>query len=147
PRARAAHARAVAPGRRRRADRAPAAGGAPGRRGPHEPRDRERALPQRPHRGHAHARRAGRARLPVAARRGAPGRRAGPPRQRGLAILRAMKRIVVLGAGFGGMELCALLSEAVAGDAEITLIDQADSFSFGYAKLDVMFRGAPPDSV
>ena len=58
-----------------------------------------------------------------------------------------MKRIVVLGAGFGGMELCALLSEAVAGDAEITLIDKSDSFVFGYSKLDVMFRGAPPESV
>ena len=57
------------------------------------------------------------------------------------------QRIVILGAGFGGMELSTLLSEGVAGDAEITLIDHGDSFVFGYSKLDVMFRGAAPDAV
>jgi sulfide:quinone oxidoreductase len=60
---------------------------------------------------------------------------------------RMKKRIVVLGAGFGGMELTTLLSEQVAGDADITLIDQGDSFVFGYSKLDVMFRGASPEAV
>jgi sulfide:quinone oxidoreductase len=58
-----------------------------------------------------------------------------------------MQRILVLGAGFGGMELCALLSESIAGEAEITLIDQSETFYFGYSKLDVMFRGAAPESV
>ena len=57
------------------------------------------------------------------------------------------QRIVILGAGFGGMELSTLLSEEVAGDAEITLIDHGDSFVFGYSKLDVMFRGAAPEAV
>ena len=37
------------------------------------------------------------------------------------------QRILVLGAGFGGMELCALLSESIAGEAEITLIDRSES--------------------
>jgi sulfide:quinone oxidoreductase len=57
------------------------------------------------------------------------------------------KRIVVLGAGFAGMELTTLLSEQVADDADITLIDHGDSFVFGYSKLDVMFRGADPHAV
>ncbi len=57
------------------------------------------------------------------------------------------QRIVILGAGFGGMELSTLLSEEVGGEADITLIDEADSFVFGYSKLDVMFRGAAPESV
>ena len=39
---------------------------------------------------------------------------------------RMTKRIVVLGAGFGGMELSTLLSEQIAGDADITLIDKGD---------------------
>jgi sulfide:quinone oxidoreductase len=58
-----------------------------------------------------------------------------------------MARILVLGAGFGGMELCALLAEGMPGEAEITLIDQAEGFAFGYAKLDIMFRGVEPASV
>jgi sulfide:quinone oxidoreductase len=57
------------------------------------------------------------------------------------------QRIVILGAGFGGLELSTLLSEEVAGDADITLIDQGESFVFGYSKLDVMFRGAAPAAV
>jgi sulfide:quinone oxidoreductase len=56
-------------------------------------------------------------------------------------------RIVVLGAGFGGLELTTMLSEAVADDVEITLIDRGDAFVFGFAKLDVMFGRATPDAV
>jgi sulfide:quinone oxidoreductase len=55
--------------------------------------------------------------------------------------------VLVLGAGFGGLELATMLSEALADEVEVTLIDKADSFVFGYSKLDVMFRGAAPDSV
>jgi sulfide:quinone oxidoreductase len=58
-----------------------------------------------------------------------------------------MTRIVILGAGFGGLELSTILSEQIAGEAEITLIERSDSFVFGFAKLDVMFRGASPDAV
>src|SRR4051794_32961254 len=58
-----------------------------------------------------------------------------------------MTRIVILGAGFGGLELSTTLSEQIAGEAEITLIERSDSFVFGFAKLDVMFRGASPDAV
>jgi sulfide:quinone oxidoreductase len=49
------------------------------------------------------------------------------------------KRVLVLGAGFGGLELSTLLSDAFGDDLELTLIDQNDSFVFGYSKLDVMF--------
>ena len=61
---------------------------------------------------------------------------------------RAMtSRVLVLGAGFGGLELATMLSEAPPTTVEVTLIDKADAFVFGYSKLDVMFRGAAPDSV
>jgi len=49
------------------------------------------------------------------------------------------KRVLVLGAGFGGLEFSTLLSEAVADDIEVTLIDRSDAFVFGYSKLDLMF--------
>ena len=57
------------------------------------------------------------------------------------------ERIVVLGAGFGGLELCTMLSEALGADADVTLIDKSDVFVFGFSKLDLMFRHAPSDSV
>jgi len=48
-------------------------------------------------------------------------------------------RIVVLGAGFGGLELTTILSERIGKYIDLTLIDQNDSFYFGFSKLDVMF--------
>jgi sulfide:quinone oxidoreductase len=48
-------------------------------------------------------------------------------------------RIVILGAGFAGLELSTSLSEALGDSVDITLIDRSDSFMFGFAKLDVMF--------
>jgi sulfide:quinone oxidoreductase len=48
-------------------------------------------------------------------------------------------RVLVLGAGFGGLELATLLSEALGDDVDVTLIDKNDAFVFGYSKLDVMF--------
>jgi sulfide:quinone oxidoreductase len=48
-------------------------------------------------------------------------------------------RVVVLGAGFGGLELASTLSEELGEDVDVTLIDKADSFVFGYSKLDVLF--------
>ena len=56
-------------------------------------------------------------------------------------------KIVVLGAGFGGLELCTRLSEALGNEVDVTLIDQNDSFVFGFSKLDVMFGQRTPDSV
>lgn len=48
-------------------------------------------------------------------------------------------RVVVLGAGFGGLELSTLLSEALGDGLDLTLIDRSDAFVFGYSKLDVLF--------
>ena len=47
--------------------------------------------------------------------------------------------VVVLGAGFGGLELATQLSESVPDKVHVTLIDKNDSFMFGFSKLDVMF--------
>jgi len=57
------------------------------------------------------------------------------------------KRILVLGAGFGGLELSTMLSEAFGDGVEVTLIDKSDSFYFGFSKLDVMFGQARPNAV
>jgi sulfide:quinone oxidoreductase len=48
-------------------------------------------------------------------------------------------RVVILGAGFGGLELSALLWEALGDDIDVTLIDKSDGFVFGFSKLDVLF--------
>ncbi len=56
-------------------------------------------------------------------------------------------RVLVLGAGFGGLELSTILSEALGEGADVTLIDEGDSFVFGYSKLDLMFGRASPDAV
>ena len=58
-----------------------------------------------------------------------------------------MLRVVILGAGFGGLELATTLSEAVGDDVDVILIDQNDAFVFGYSKLDVMFGRTTPDAV
>src|SRR5262245_24833046 len=56
-------------------------------------------------------------------------------------------RVVVLGAGFGGLELTTILSETFGNAIEIVLIDKSDAFVFGFSKLDVMFGRQPPSSV
>src|SRR5277367_1708659 len=48
-------------------------------------------------------------------------------------------RVVVLGAGFGGLELTTILSDAFGEAIDIVLIDKGDAFVFGFSKLDVMF--------
>jgi sulfide:quinone oxidoreductase len=56
-------------------------------------------------------------------------------------------QIVVLGAGFAGLELATVLSEALGDDASVTVIDEGEAFVFGYSKLDVMFGRAAPEEV
>ena len=56
-------------------------------------------------------------------------------------------RILVLGAGFGGLELTTRLSDELGDDVDIVLIDKADGFVFGFSKLDVMFGRTAPDAV
>ena len=46
---------------------------------------------------------------------------------------------MILGAGFAGLELATRLSDSHADDVRVTLIDQNDSFSFGFSKLDILF--------
>lgn len=48
-------------------------------------------------------------------------------------------RVLVLGAGFGGLELTTRLAEAFGNETDVVLIDQSDAFVFGFAKLDVLF--------
>ena len=55
--------------------------------------------------------------------------------------------VVILGAGFGGLELSTRLSEEVADEVRVTLIDKSDSFVFGFSKLDVMFGRSTLDDV
>jgi sulfide:quinone oxidoreductase len=57
------------------------------------------------------------------------------------------RRILVLGAGFGGLELATVLSDALGNDAGVTLIDANEAFVFGYSKLDVMFGKAEAKEV
>ena len=56
-------------------------------------------------------------------------------------------KVLVLGAGFAGLELCSILSEAFGEAIEVTLIDKGDAFIFGYAKLDVLFGRKTLDAV
>jgi sulfide:quinone oxidoreductase len=56
-------------------------------------------------------------------------------------------RVLVLGAGFGGLELTSRLSEEFGDTVDIVLIDQAEGFIFGFSKLDVMFGRVEPDHV
>ncbi len=56
-------------------------------------------------------------------------------------------RVVVLGAGFGGLELTTILSDAFGDAMDIVLIDKSDAFVFGFSKLDVMFGRQLPAAV
>jgi len=54
------------------------------------------------------------------------------------------KRILILGAGFGGLELATRLTETVGSDVAVTLVDKNDSFFIGFSKFDVMFGRKTP---
>jgi sulfide:quinone oxidoreductase len=56
-------------------------------------------------------------------------------------------RVVILGAGFGGLELSTRLSEEFGDAIDVVLIDKNDAFVFGFSKLDVMFGRAVPAGV
>jgi sulfide:quinone oxidoreductase len=57
------------------------------------------------------------------------------------------KRVLILGAGFGGLELATRLSETIADAVRVTLIDRNDSFFFGFSKLEVMLGRQSADDV
>lgn len=56
-------------------------------------------------------------------------------------------KVVVLGAGFGGLELSTILSDTFGDGLDLTLIDRSEHFVFGFSKLDVMFGRETPDGV
>ena len=56
-------------------------------------------------------------------------------------------RVLILGAGFGGLELATRLSEESGDQLEIELIDRSGGFVFGFSKLDVMFGKAAASTV
>src|ERR1700757_2024 len=58
-----------------------------------------------------------------------------------------MMRVLILGAGFGGLELAARLSDELGGAVEVVLIDKAEGFAFGFSRLDVMFGRLVADAV
>jgi len=62
-------------------------------------------------------------------------------------VIKSKLRVVVLGAGFGGLEISSILSERLGEHLDLTLIDKNDYFFFGYSKLDVMFGHRSPESV
>jgi sulfide:quinone oxidoreductase len=57
------------------------------------------------------------------------------------------KHVLILGAGFAGLELATRLSESAADDLRITLVDRSEIFYFGYSKLDVLFGRKTRDEV
>ena len=57
------------------------------------------------------------------------------------------KHVLILGAGFGGLELATRLSETIADAVRVTLIDRNDSFYFGFSKLEVMLGRQSADDV
>jgi len=56
-------------------------------------------------------------------------------------------RVVILGAGFGGLELATRLSDDFGDGVDVVLIDRSDAFVFGFSKLDVMFGREPEPAV
>jgi sulfide:quinone oxidoreductase len=58
-----------------------------------------------------------------------------------------VKHVVILGAGFGGLELSSRLSDSLADEVRVTLIDQSEAFTFGFSKLDILFRGQDATAV
>lgn len=55
--------------------------------------------------------------------------------------------VLILGAGFGGLELATALSEQLPGEVDVTLVDQNPTFFFGYSKLDVLTGRSTPDEI
>jgi sulfide:quinone oxidoreductase len=59
-----------------------------------------------------------------------------------------MKKILILGGGFGGLETATGLAETLTPDRyDITLIDRNDGFFIGFSKIDVLFGRATPEEV
>ena len=57
------------------------------------------------------------------------------------------QHVLILGAGFGGLELATRLSETASDTVRVTLLDRNASWYFGYSKLDVMLGRKSADEV
>ncbi|MEV0292919.1 FAD-dependent oxidoreductase [Nocardia sp. NPDC050710] len=57
-----------------------------------------------------------------------------------------MRTVLILGAGFGGLELATRLSRSLSDEVRVVLIDRSDFFTFGFAKLEIAFRDVPPET-
>jgi sulfide:quinone oxidoreductase len=57
------------------------------------------------------------------------------------------RQVLILGAGFGGLELTTRLSETVSDAVNVTLLDRNDSFHFGFSKLEVMLGRQSAEAV
>jgi sulfide:quinone oxidoreductase len=57
------------------------------------------------------------------------------------------KHVLILGAGFAGLELATRLSETLHDAVRVTLLDRNDSFVFGFSKLEVMLGRQSADDV
>jgi sulfide:quinone oxidoreductase len=57
------------------------------------------------------------------------------------------KHVLILGAGFGGLELATRLSETLQDAVRVTLLDRNDSFVFGFSKLEVMLGRQSADAI
>lgn len=55
--------------------------------------------------------------------------------------------VMVLGAGFGGLELATRLSEEVSDSVRVTLVDRSEHFAFGFSKLEVLFGRQTVDEI
>lgn len=59
----------------------------------------------------------------------------------------AAPSVLVLGAGFGGLELSTQLTRELGNAVDVTLIDRADCFIFGFSKFDLMFEKKPLEAL
>ena len=57
------------------------------------------------------------------------------------------RHVLILGAGFAGLELATRLSETLPDAVRVTLLDRNDSFVFGFSKLEVMLGRESADAV
>src|ERR1700751_4816007 len=57
------------------------------------------------------------------------------------------RRVLILGAGFGGLELATRLSETASDAVDVKLLDHNDSFFFGFSKLEVMLGRQSADDI
>jgi sulfide:quinone oxidoreductase len=58
-----------------------------------------------------------------------------------------MKKVLILGAGFGGLETATGLSTVMQDGYEITLVDRSPGFFVGFSKIDVLFGRRSEDEV